>query len=402
MISNADVVWVLVSVGLVMLMTPGLAIFYGGLVRNKNVLNTILMSFIALGIISLEWFVIGYSMSFGKDIGGIVGGLNHFFLSGVGLSPSNAYAHTIPQVLFMLFQMMFAIITPALISGAIVERMKFSSYVLFILLWAIFVYNPLCHWVWGKGGWLARLGVIDFAGGIVVHISAGISALVASLVVGIRKGYPRAEFIPHNLPLAAIGAGLLWFGWFGFNGGSALAANKIAVLAVANTHIAGAAAAVSWIVAEWLHVGKPSTLGIISGLVAGLATITPASGFVPMWAALVIGLLAGAICYLAVVMKVRLGFDDSLDAFSIHGIGGILGTFCLGFFAFYGAKGLFFGNPGQVGAQFLGAAVAVVYCGVLTGVILKIIDWIIGLRPLEEDEVMGMDLTQHGEEGYKI
>ncbi len=402
MISNADVVWVLVSVGLVMLMTPGLAIFYGGLVRNKNVLNTILMSFIALGIISLEWFVIGYSMSFGKDIGGIVGGLNHFFLSGVGLAPSPDYAHTIPQALFMLFQMMFAIITPALISGAIVERIKFSSYVLFILLWAIFVYNPLCHWVWGKGGWLARLGVIDFAGGIVVHISAGISALVAALVVGRRKGYPRAEFIPHNLPLAAIGAGLLWFGWFGFNGGSALAANKIAVLAAANTHIAGAAAAVSWIVAEWLHMGKPSTLGIISGLVAGLATITPASGFVPMWAALVIGLLAGAVCYIAVVMKVRLGFDDSLDAFSIHGIGGILGTLCLGFFAFYGAKGLFFGNPAQVGAQFLGAAVAVIYCGVLTAVILKIIDWTIGLRPAEEDEVMGMDLTQHGEEGYKI
>jgi len=402
MISNADVVWVLVSVGLVMLMTPGLAIFYGGLVRNKNVLNTILMSFIALGVISLEWFILGYSMSFGKDMGGIIGGLNHFFLKGVGLSPSPDYGHTIPQALFMLFQMMFAIITPALISGAIVERIKFSSYVAFILLWSIFVYNPLCHWVWGKGGWLARLGVIDFAGGIVVHISAGISALAAALVVGKRKGYPRAEFVPHNLPLAAIGAGLLWFGWFGFNGGSALAANKIAVLAAANTHIAGAAAAVAWIVAEWLHMGKPSTLGIISGLVAGLATITPASGFVPMWAALIIGLLAGGVSYFAVIVKVRMGFDDSLDAFSIHGIGGILGTLCLGLFAAYGAKGLFFGNPAQLGAQFMGAAVAVIYCGILTATILKLIDVTIGLRPAEEDEVMGMDLTQHGEEGYKI
>ncbi len=402
MISGADVVWVLVSMAMVMLMTPGLAVFYGGLVRNKNVLNTVLMSFIALGVISLEWFVLGYSMSFGHDVGGIIGGLNHFFLKGVGLSPSPNYATTIPQGLFMLFQMMFAIITPALISGAIVERMKFSAYVFFILAWAILVYNPLCHWVWGKGGWLAKLGVIDFAGGIVVHISAGISALAAALVLGKRKGYPSSEFTPHNLPMAAIGAGLLWFGWFGFNGGSALAANKIAVLAVINTHIAGAAAAVSWIIAEWIHLGKPSTLGVISGLVAGLATITPASGFVPVWAALLIGLMTGVICYIAVVLKVKMGFDDALDAFSIHGIGGIFGTIVLGIFACYGAKGLIYGNPHQLFAQLIGVVVTILYCGILTVVILKVIDAIIGLRLPEEEEVMGLDLTQHGEEGYKI
>jgi Amt family ammonium transporter len=402
MISNADVVWVLVSMAFVMLMTPGLAAFYGGLVRNKNVLNTALMSFIALGVISIEWFIIGYSMSFGKDIGGIIGGFSHIFLKGVGLDPSPDYASTIPQGLFMLFQMMFAIITPALISGAIVERMKFSSYILFILAWSIIVYNPLCHWVWGKGGWLAKIGVIDFAGGIVVHISAGISALAAALVLGKRKGYPGGQFVPHNLPLAAIGAGLLWFGWFGFNGGSALGANKIAVLAAINTHIAGAAAAVTWVIAEFIHLGKPSTLGIISGLVAGLATITPASGFVPMWAALVIGLLAGVICYLAVILKVKMGFDDSLDAFSIHGVGGVLGTIALGIFASYGAKGLLAGNVQQFIAQIGGVIVTILYCGILTVIILKVIDFTIGLRVSEEDEVMGLDLTQHGEEGYKI
>jgi len=298
--------------------------------------------------------------------------------------------------------MMFAIITPALISGAIVERMKFSSYILFILAWSIIVYNPLCHWVWGKGGWLAKIGVIDFAGGIVVHISAGISALAAALVLGKRKGYPGGQFVPHNLPLAAIGAGLLWFGWFGFNGGSALGANKIAVLAAINTHIAGAAAAVTWVIAEFIHLGKPSTLGIISGLVAGLATITPASGFVPMWAALVIGLLAGVICYLAVILKVKMGFDDSLDAFSIHGVGGVLGTIALGIFASYGAKGLLAGNVQQFIAQIGGVIVTILYCGILTVIILKVIDFTIGLRVSEEDEVMGLDLTQHGEEGYKI
>ncbi|GAB6886918.1 ammonium transporter [Desulfothermus okinawensis JCM 13304] len=402
MILSSNTCWLLICSALVMLMTPGLALFYGGLVRNKNVLNTTLMSFICLGIISVEWFFIGYSMSFGKDVGGIIGGLNHIFLAGVGLEPSQNYATTIPHALFMLFQMMFAIITPALISGAIVERMKFSAYVLFVLFWAILVYNPLCHWVWGKGGWMAKLGILDFAGGIVVHISAGISALVAALVVGKRKGYPGSQFVPHNLPLAVIGAGLLWFGWFGFNAGSALGANKIAVLAAVNTHIAGAAAAVTWIIAEWYHYGKPSTLGVISGLVAGLATITPASGFVPMWAALIIGLLAGIICYTAVVLKVKMGFDDSLDAFSIHGIGGIFGTISLGIFAKYGATGLIYGNFHQFLLQVGGALFTIIYCGTLTFLILKILDLIIGIRSSEEDEVMGLDLSEHGEEAYKI
>lgn len=402
MVSGADLVWVLVSMAFVMLMTPGLGVFYGGLVRNKNVLNTTLMSFICLGIISVEWVIIGYSMSFGNDIGGIVGGLNHFFLNNVGLDPSANYASTIPHALFMLFQMMFAIITPALISGAVVERMKFSAYVLFVILWAILVYNPLCHWVWGKGGWMAKMGILDFAGGIVVHISAGISALVAALILGKRKGYPGAQFVPHNLPLAVIGAGLLWFGWFGFNAGSALGANKTAVLAAVNTHIAGAAAAVTWVIAEWYHLGKPSTLGIISGLVAGLATITPASGFVPVWAALIIGLFAGIICYTAVVVKVKMGFDDSLDAFSIHGVGGIFGTISLGIFAKYGAKGLIFGNFSQFLLQILGGLFTIIYCGLLTFFILKILDKTVGIRASEEDEVMGLDLSEHGEEAYKI
>jgi len=402
MISNVDLVWVLISVAFVMLMTPGLALFYGGLVRNKNVLNTTLMSFICLGVVSVEWFLIGYSMSFGQDVMGIIGGLNHLFLAGVGLEPSSNYATTIPHALFMLFQMMFAIITPALISGAIVERMKFSAYILFTIFWSILVYNPLCHWVWGKGGWMTKLGVLDFAGGMVVHISAGISALVAALVIGKRKGYPSSQFVPHNLPLAVIGAGLLWFGWFGFNAGSALGANKIAVLAIVNTHIAAAAAAVSWVAAEWYHLGKPSTLGVISGLVAGLVSITPACGFVPIWSALLIGLFAGIICYTAVVIKVKMGFDDSLDAFSIHGIGGIFGSISVGVFASYGAKGFIFGNFHQLLLQIGATLFAVTYCGILTFLILKSIDAIIGIRVTEEDEIIGLDLSQHGEEAYKI
>ncbi len=402
MISGADTVWLLMSSALVMLMTPGLAFFYGGMVRSKNVLNTLLLSFIALAVISLEWVALGYSMAFGHDIGGVIGGLNHLFLSGVGLSPSTNYATTVPAIVFMVFQMMFAIITPALISGAVVERMKFSSYVWFIFLWAIFVYNPLCHWVWGKGGWLGRLGALDFAGGTVVHINAGISALVAALVLGKRKGYPSPRFVPHNLGLTAIGAGLLWFGWFGFNGGSALAANKIAALAFVTTQIAAAAASFSWIMAEWIHVGKPSTLGALSGLVAGLVAITPAAGFVSPMGAVFIGLGAGIICYIAVLLKARFGYDDSLDAFGVHGIGGIWGALATGIFACEGASGLLLGNWHQLFIQALAVGVSVVYAGGCSFIILKLIEKTIGLRVEQEDEIMGLDLTAHGESGYKL
>jgi len=402
MISGADTAWLLVASALVMLMTPGLAFFYGGMVRNKNVLNTLFLSFIALAIITLEWIIIGYSMSFGKDIGGFIGGLNHLFLRGVGLAPSPDYATTVPAVVFMIFQMMFAIITPALISGAVVERMKFSAYVWFILLWSLLVYNPVCHWVWGGGGWLGKLGALDFAGGTVIHINAGISALVAAIVLGKRKGYPRADLSPHNLGLTAIGAGLLWFGWFGFNAGSALGANQTAALAFVTTHIAAASASFSWIIAEWIHVGKPSTLGAVSGLVAGLVAITPAAGFVSPIAAIFIGFGAGIICYIAVLLKGKFGYDDSLDAFGVHGIGGIWGAIATGIFASHDATGLLAGNFHQFIVQIIAVVVSVVYAGVMSFIILKVIQAIIGLRVSSEDEVTGLDLTGHGEVGYKL
>ena len=402
MISGADTAWLLVASALVMLMTPGLAFFYGGMVRNKNVLNTLFLSFIALAVITLEWIIIGYSMSFGKDIGGFIGGLNHLFLRGVGLAPSPDYATTVPAVVFMIFQMMFAIITPALISGAVVERMKFSAYVWFILLWSLLVYNPVCHWVWGGGGWLGKLGALDFAGGTVIHINAGISALVAAIVLGKRKGYPRADLSPHNLGLTAIGAGLLWFGWFGFNAGSALGANQTAALAFVTTHIAAASASFSWIIAEWIHVGKPSTLGAVSGLVAGLVAITPAAGFVSPIAAIFIGFGAGIICYIAVLLKGKFGYDDSLDAFGVHGIGGIWGAIATGIFASHDATGLLAGNFHQFIVQIIAVVVSVVYAGVMSFIILKVIQAIIGLRVSSEDEVTGLDLTGHGEVGYKL
>ncbi len=402
MISNANTAWLLVCSALVMLMTPGLALFYGGMVRSKNVLNTLLLSFAALAIISIEWIIVGYSMSFGNDIGGVIGGLNHLFLKGVGLNPSPDYASTVPAMVFMVFQMMFAIITPALISGAVVERMKFSAYVWFILLWAIFVYNPLCHWVWGKGGWLGNMGALDFAGGTVVHINAGVSALVAALILGKREGYLQKPFIPHNLTLTVIGAGLLWFGWFGFNAGSALAADKTAALAFVTTHIAAAAASFSWIMAEWFHSKKPSTLGAVSGLVAGLVAITPAAGFVSPMGALFIGLGAGIICFIAVVFKEKLGYDDSLDAFGVHGIGGIWGALATGIFATHNATGLLQGNFHQFFVQVLGVAVSIAYAGIMTFFILKIIDVVVGLRVDREEEVTGLDLTSHGEVGYNL
>ncbi len=401
-VNGADTAWLLVSTALVMLMTPGLAFFYGGMVRSRNVLNAVMMSLIALGVITIQWVVIGYSLAFGPDVGHVIGGLNHLFLRGVGMEPSPVYAPTVPQLAFMAFQMMFAIITPALISGALVERMKFSAYVVFLLLWSTLVYDPICHWVWGYGGWLARLGALDFAGGTVVHINAGISALAAALVLGKRKGFLREPIMPNNVVLTAIGAGLLWFGWFGFNAGSALTSGKLSALAFVNTHVAAATAALSWLVIEYIQHGKASTIGFCSGLVAGLVAITPAAGFVNVLGALFIGATVGVICYGAVVMKVKFGYDDSLDAFGVHGVGGLWGALATGLVAVVGARGLFTGSAIQFGKQVLASGVTIVYAFVLTYVILKILDAVIGLRVEPEVEQTGLDLELHGEEGYKI
>jgi len=400
-----DTVFVLMSAALVMLMTPGLALFYGGMVRHKNVLGTIMQSFIILGIITMEWVLWGYSMAFGPDHGGIVGGLEWFGLKGVGMDPSPDYGSSIPHLAFMIFQCMFAIITPALITGAFAERMKFSAFLLFTLLWATLVYNPLCHWVWGMGGWMGRLGALDFAGGTVVHISSGISALAAALLIGKRLGYGSTAYIPHNLPMTVTGAALLWFGWFGFNAGSALACNGLAANAFVVTHVASALGALAWTFMEWLHRGKPTTLGAASGAVAGLVAITPASGFVGPVSAIIIGALAGMICYGGVLLKSRLGYDDSLDVVGIHGLGGSWGALATGLFASKGinpdgADGLFFGNPGQLWIQFISVIATMVFAFVMTLVILKAIDLVIGLRVTDEEEERGIDITLHNETGY--
>ncbi len=397
-IDKGDTAWILVSTALVMLMTPGLAFFYGGMVRKKNVLGTMMHSFFILCLISVQWVLWGYTLAFGPDIGGIVGGLDYLGLNGVGQEPNG----TIPHLVFMMFQGMFAIITVALITGAFAERLKFSALVIFSLLWATIVYDPLCHWVWG-GGWLGDLGALDFAGGTVVHISSGISALVAAIVVGRRRGYPREPMPPHNLGYTLLGTALLWFGWFGFNAGSALAADGIAAVAFVATNTATAAAALAWIFVEWAHRGKPTLLGGASGAVAGLVAITPAAGFVGPVSAILIGLGAGLLCYIAVsVLKPRLGYDDSLDVFGIHGVGGIWGAVATGLFASIGAQGLFFGNASQVGIQIVGVLATVVLASVATFLILKITDAITGLRVTEEEEVEGLDLSQHGESGYNL
>ncbi len=406
MIMNAgDTAFVLMSAALVMLMTPGLALFYGGMVRNKNVLGTIMQSFIILGIITMEWTLWGYSMSFGPDYGGIIGGLDWFGLNGVGMSPNPDYGETIPHLAFMIFQCMFAIITPALITGAFAERMKFSAFLLFTILWATFVYNPLCHWVWGVGGWMGRIGALDFAGGTVVHISSGVSALAAAMLVGRRLGYGKVAYIPHNVPMTVTGAALLWFGWFGFNAGSALACNGLAASAFVVTHIASALGALSWVTMEWLHRGKPTTLGAASGAVAGLVAITPGSGFVGPVSAIIIGSLGGAICYTGVLLKSRLGYDDSLDVVGIHGLGGTWGALATGLFASTrinpdGADGLFFGNPGQIWIQFISVLATMIFAFLMTVIILKLIDWVIGLRVTDEEEEKGLDISLHNETAY--
>ena len=404
-IDTGDTAWLLTSAALVLLMTPGLALFYGGMVRRKNVLGTLMHSFVAMGIISIQWVLMGYSLAFGPDVGHFIGNLHWMGLNHVGLTPDPDYGATVPHQAYMIFQMMFAIITPALISGAIAERMKFSAYLVFMTIWAFLVYDPLAHWVWGAGGWLKNMGALDFAGGLVVHISSGVSALACILVLGKRKGYKVDIMAPHNLTMTLLGAALLWFGWFGFNAGSAVASGALATSAFVATHIATAAAALSWMFTEWIHRGKPTALGFASGAVAGLVAVTPASGFIGPLPSLLLGLLAGAICYAAVSLKPRFGYDDALDVIGVHGIGGTVGALFTGFFASVlinpgGANGLFYGHPGHVGIQALSVVCAWGYSFVVSFIILKVLDAVMGLRVNEEDESTGLDLSQHGEVGY--
>ena len=398
-IDTGDTAWIIVATALVFLMVPGLALFYGGMVRQKNVLNTMMMSFICLGVITIQWVVYGYSLSFGSSTGGIIGSFEYFALNGVGLETSG----TIPHQLFMVFQMMFAILTPALITGALVERMRFPAYLLFLVLWATLVYDPVCHWVWG-GGWLGNMGALDFAGGTVVHISSGVSALVAALVLGKRRGYGTERMVPHNIPYVVIGASLLWFGWFGFNSGSALAADGLAASVFVNTQVATGAAVISWVLAEWLRHGKPTMLGAASGAIAGLVAITPACGFVTPMGSLAIGLIAGALCYFAVsTLKVKLGYDDSLDVFGIHGVGGIWGALATGLFSVAeGSKGLFYGNGAQLAIQAVGVLATIAMAAVATFVILKVVGAVTKLRVEDEAEVIGLDVNEHNEKAYSI
>ena len=411
--SAGDNAWMLMSAALVLMMTgPGLALFYGGLVRRKNVLGTMMQSFILMAVVTVLWAVVGYSLAFSQGLP-FIGDLHYAFLQGVGSAPNPDYAGTIPQQTFMIYQLMFAIITPALISGAFAERMKFSAMLLFMTLWMLIVYFPMAHMVWGKGGWLnaalgGRIPCYDFAGGTVVHITSGVSALVTALYLGKRLGYPHEPMKPHNLVISFIGACLLWVGWFGFNAGSALAASSLATSAFVATHFGAAAAALGWVLAEWRSSGKPSVLGGISGAVAGLVAITPASGFVKPFPALLIGFLAGIVCYFMVAkVKQKLGYDDSLDAFGVHGCGGTLGAILTGVFAtsevntgFKGPLGLVDGHPGQIGNQAIGCLIAWGLAIVGTLVILKICDALIGLRVSEQQEIEGLDVSMHGEEGY--
>ncbi len=403
--NSSDIAFMLIATAMVMLMTPGLALFYGGMVRSKNSLATIMQSFICLGVISIIWVLYGYSLAFGPDIGSFIGDLSYVGLKDVGLDPGPP-ADNIPHLLFCAFQLMFAIITPALITGAFAERMKFSAFLLFTVLWCTVVYLPVCHWVWG-GGWLGEMGALDFAGGTVIHINSAAAALVCALVLGKRKGWGKEAMHPHNLPMTVLGAGLLWFGWFGFNAGSALAADEIATLAFFNTQVAAGAGALSWMIAEWMVQRKPTTLGAASGAVAGLVAITPGAGFVSPVFAILIGLVGGAICYLAVIAKSKIGYDDSLDVVGIHGVGGLWGALATGLFASTainpgGANGLFFGNAHQFTIQAIGAGATIVYSIILTYIILKVVDLIVGLRVSRDEEIQGLDITQHSEEGYSF
>jgi Amt family ammonium transporter len=403
-----DTAWVMVCSALVMLMTPGLAFFYGGLVRKKNVLSILMQCLVVLCLISVQWVLFGYSLAFGPDVKGLIGDLSWVGLKGVGMEPNADYAATVPHQVFMMFQMMFAVITPALILGAFAERMKFSAFCLFTVLWATLVYGPVAHWVWGVGGFLRTMGALDFAGGTVVHVNAGVAALVCALMLGRRVGYEKSISPPHNLPFAVLGAALLWFGWFGFNAGSALGANGLAGSAFMVTHVAAAMAGLTWAVMDWIFNRRPTVLGVITGAVGGLVAITPAAGFVNVAGALGIGLGVSLICYLFVAyVKVKLGYDDSLDAFGVHGVGGIWGALATGLWATRsvnpaGADGLFYGNPGLLLIQFKAVAVTIVYSLAVSFVLLKVIDWVVGLRVSEHEERVGLDLTQHREAGYTL
>lgn len=408
-VDTGDTAWVLMSAALVLLMTPALGFFYGGMVRKKNVLTIITQSFIILALISVQWVLIGYSLSFGPDLGkmGLIGSLEWIGLKNVGATPNPDYGATIPALAFMIFQAMFAVITPALITGSFADRMKFSSLIIFTLFWATFVYAPIAHWVWGVGGWIRNLGAIDFAGGTVVHITAGISALAAALVIGKRSEVNSGGDIrPHDITMVILGASLLWFGWFGFNAGSALGANGLAAQAFVVTNTAGASAALSWMTVSWLHNKKPSSMGIVTGAVCGLAAITPASGFVSPMASIAIGAMAGVLCYIAVVIvKTKTSVDDALDVLACHGVGGITGMTLTGIFAQKvlnpaGADGLLSGNTSLLVSQIIAVVATVVYSFVMTVVILKAVDLVMGLRVRKEEEVIGLDLTQHGEEAY--
>ena len=414
-ISAGNTAWMIVATALVMLMTiPGLALFYGGLVRNKNILNVLIQCFILMAVISLEWVAFGYSNAFGSSTGFLapyIGGFDWAFLNGIKVTDVSPYfisqaTERIPHIVFIMFQCMFAVITPALIIGAFAERMKFRGFVIFSLLWAVFVYNPVAHWVWSADGWLAKLGALDFAGGTVVHINAGIAALVTAIMLGKRK-LPKGQHItpPHNIPFVVIGAALLWFGWFGFNAGSGLAADGLAANAFLVTHIAAASAALSWVLLDWFTNKKPTVVGISTGAVAGLVAITPAAGFVNVSGAIVIGLIVSVMCfYMVSVVKRKLGYDDSLDAFGVHGIGGIWGAIATGLFASpliqSAYSGAFYGNFSQLGIQLIAIAVTLVYSGVLTAIIFKIVEKTLGIRATEEEEISGLDLTQHDEIAY--
>ena len=404
-VSSGDTAWILISSALVMLMTPGLALFYGGMARRKNLLSTIMMSFTALGVIGVLWVLYGYSLAFGSDLGGFIGDLDYLGLMSVGQEPSSIYASTIPHLAFMVFQGMFAIITVALITGSVVERMKFSALLVLSILWLTLIYCPVAHWVWGDGGWLAGIGALDFAGGAVVHINAGVSALALVMLLGRRRNFPKEVMEPNNIPMVVLGTGLLWFGWFGFNAGSALAVDGLATSAFVATNLSAASAAATWMVISWLH-RRPSLLGIITGAVAGLVAITPAAGFVNPIAAIPIGIVVALISYYSIVLiKTKLNFDDSLDVFAVHGMGGIWGALATGIFATLGvnpdgASGLIEGNGTQVLIQFISIITVAAFAFAGTWILAKLVDMVIGLRVGQKEEMVGLDLSQHGERAY--